>query len=211
MNIGQPSLDQLRIFLCVVDEGSFNRAAKKLGRAISVISYGIGNLEAQLGVSLFKRGGAKRPVLTAAGAALLAEARAAVDGLVAKVRGMQQGLETELALAVEVMFPTDLLAGVLREFQTMFPTVTLRLYVEALGAIAALLVDKQADLGIGGPVISDREDLVRKSIGHVQLLPVAAPSHHLARLETIAPGESRKHLQLVLTDRSPLPQAASFR
>ena len=41
MDVGQPTLDQLRIFIAVADEGSFNRAARKLGRALSVISYGV--------------------------------------------------------------------------------------------------------------------------------------------------------------------------
>ena len=70
MDVAQPSLDQLRIFLAVVDEGSFNRAAAKLGRAISVVSYGIANLEAQLGVTLFDREGSRRPQLTEDGKAL---------------------------------------------------------------------------------------------------------------------------------------------
>ena len=49
MEIGQPTLDQLRIFLAVADEGSFNAAARKLGRALSVISYGVSTLEALAG------------------------------------------------------------------------------------------------------------------------------------------------------------------
>ena len=52
---GIPTLDQLRVFLTVVDAGSFAGAARKLGRATSVISYSIANLEVQLGVSLFDR------------------------------------------------------------------------------------------------------------------------------------------------------------
>ncbi|MGI4879995.1 MAG: helix-turn-helix domain-containing protein, partial [Janthinobacterium lividum] len=52
---GQPTLDQLRVFLAVVEVGSFGGAARRLGRATSVISYSIGNLEALLGVSLFDR------------------------------------------------------------------------------------------------------------------------------------------------------------
>ena len=35
---GTPTLDQLRVFLTVVDEGSFAGAARNLGRATSVIS-----------------------------------------------------------------------------------------------------------------------------------------------------------------------------
>ena len=67
-NPGSPTLDQLRIFLAVVDEGSFNGAARKLNRAVSVISYGVVNLEAQLGVSLFERSSGRQPRLTNAGA-----------------------------------------------------------------------------------------------------------------------------------------------
>ena len=52
---GTPTLDQLRVFLTVVETGSFAAAARKLNRATSVVSYSIANLEAQLGVSLFDR------------------------------------------------------------------------------------------------------------------------------------------------------------
>jgi DNA-binding transcriptional LysR family regulator len=213
VDVGQPSLDQLRIFLAVADEGSFSRAARRMGRAVSVISYGIANLEAQLGVSLFARQGSRRPELTDAGKALLAEARAVaddVDGLMAKVRSLHQGLEAELALAVDVMMPSTTLAAVLREFQRMFPTVFLRLHVEALGAVAALVLEQKAQLGIGGPVIVDHPELERVAVGEVGLVPVAAPSHPLAKLDRIGPGATRQHLQLVLTDRSPLTEGRDF-
>jgi DNA-binding transcriptional LysR family regulator len=51
----------------VVDTGSFAGAAQKLGRATSVISYSIANLEAQLGVLLFDRRSTRKPQLTDAG------------------------------------------------------------------------------------------------------------------------------------------------
>ncbi len=213
MNVGQPTLDQLRIFLAVADEGSFNRAARKLGRALSVISYGIGALEAQLGVTLFDREGSRRPELTDAGRALLADARAVadeVDGLIARARGVRQGLETEVALAVDVMMPSRTVAGVLHDFQAVFPTVNLRLHVEALGAVAALVLDRRADLAVGGPDILDLPELARRALGAVELVPVAAPSHPLATLGDIAPGQSGQHLQLVLTDRSPLTEGREF-
>jgi DNA-binding transcriptional LysR family regulator len=212
MDVAQPSLDQLRIFLAVVEEGSFNRAANKLGRAISVISYGIANLEAQLGVVLFDREGSRRPQLTEAGKALLSEVRTVaddVDLLLAKVRSLHQGLEAELALAVDVMVPSAVLADVLRCFQQMFPTVTLRLHVEGLGGVAALVLDSRATLGIAGPDSGDLPELDRQQIGPVELVPVAAPSHPLAQGK-LAPGAVRRHLQLVLTDRSPLTEGRDF-
>jgi DNA-binding transcriptional LysR family regulator len=213
VEVGRPTLDQLRIFLTVADEGSFNRAARKLGRALSVVSYGISALENQLGVLLFDREGSRKPVLTDAGRALLTDARAVTDeadGLVARARGIRQGLETEVGLAVDVMVPSSTVAGVLRDFQEVFPTVNLRLHVEALGAVAALILDKRADLAIAGPDILDLPELERRAVGTVELIPVAAPGHPLAQFPQIAPGETRQHLQLVLTDRSPLTEGKEF-
>ena len=37
-NPGTPTFDQLRIFLAIVDTGSFAAAGRKLNRAVSVIS-----------------------------------------------------------------------------------------------------------------------------------------------------------------------------
>ena len=212
MKLGEPSLDQLRLFLAVAEEGSFGAAARKMGRAVSAVSYGISQMEAQLGVSLFEREGSRRPVLTEEGRGLLAEAKAVADGidhLLAKTQSLHAGLESELSLVVDVMLPGDVTASVLRDFREMFPTVALRLQVEALGAVAACLLDGGADLAIGGPVLADHPELERQSIGAVELVPVAAPDHPLARLG-IEPGESRKHLQLVLTDRSPLTKGREF-
>ena len=212
-NPGTPTLDQLKIFLAVVDEGSFNGAARKLNRAVSVISYGIVNLEAQLGVSLFEREGSRKPKLTEAGHAVLSEARMIandVDGLRAKVRGLLEGLEPEVTLAVDVLVPSCRVASILREFQLAFPTVDLRLHVEALGAIAALVLDGTAQLGIGGPVIADDPAFERASAGTVALIPVAAPTHALAQMKKPAPGVARTYIQLVLTDRSPLTEGRDF-
>jgi len=212
-NPGTPTFDQLRIFLTVVETGSFAAAGRKLNRAVSVISYGIANLEAQLGVALFEREGTRKPRLTPAGAAVLAEARTVavgIDALRAKVKGLLDGLEAEVSLVVDVMLPSERLGLVLRTFRTAFPTVSLRLHVEALGAVAALVLDGRADLGIAGPVGAQIEGLERASAGAVALVPVAAPDHPLARAGRLPPGAAREHVQLVLTDRSPLTQGRDF-
>lgn len=212
MKLGDPSLDHLRIFLTVVEEGSFGGAARRMGRAVSAISYGIAQLEAQLAVSLFEREGSRRPVLTEAGEGLLAEARSVADGvdaLLAKTRSLHAGLESQLAIVIDVMVPGDVTARVLRDFRATFPTVALRLRVEGLGAVAACLIDEQAQLAIGGPVIGKDPQLERQVIGSVELIPVAAPDHPLAQ-PGVAAGESRKHLQLVLSDRSSRTEGREF-
>nr|WP_137677986.1 LysR family transcriptional regulator [Parerythrobacter lutipelagi] len=212
MKLGDPTLDQLRIFLAIVEEGSFGGAARRMGRAVSAISYGVAQLEAQLDVKLFAREGSRKPALTDAGKGLLAEARAVadnVDALLAKTRNLHSGLESDLALVVDVMVPGVVTAQVLRAFRSMFPTVALRLNVEALGAVAACLLDDEAQLAIGGPVLADYPELERQAIGAVELIPVAAPDHPLAQ-PGVAPGQSRKHLQLVLSDRSALTAGREF-
>ena len=86
------------VFLAIAETGSFAGAARRLGRANSVISYAIANLESQLGVSLLERAGRARPKLTDAGRAILSDSRGvaiALDGLLAKARGLNQGLEAE--------------------------------------------------------------------------------------------------------------------
>ncbi|MEI6641635.1 MAG: LysR family transcriptional regulator [Novosphingobium sp.] len=202
---GTPTYDQLRIFLTIVDTGSFAGAARTLGRAVSVISYGVANLEAQLGVSLFDREGTRKPQLTVAGRALLAEARGiaqGMDGLRAKVKGLLDGLEAEVDLAVDVMVPPERLATVLRGFAAEFPTVQLRLHVEALGAISAMVHARTAGIGVSGPLAAEVPELEGRAAGATLLVPVAAPDHPLGRMITIPPGAGRDYIQLVLSDRS---------
>lgn len=210
---GTPTFDQLRIFLAIVDCGSFAAAGRKLNRAVSVISYGIANLEAQLGLTLFEREGTRKPRLTAAGRAVLAEARGVaegIDSLRAKVKGMLDGLEAQVDLAVDVMLPAERLGRILRAFAAEFPTVQLRLHVEALGAIVAMVLDGKAAIGVSGPLALGAEGIESTAAGAVALIPVAAPDHPLGRMTRIEPGAARDHTQLVLSDRSRFTEGRDY-
>jgi DNA-binding transcriptional LysR family regulator len=212
-NPGIPTLDQLQVLLCVHEAGSFAAAARQLNRATSAITYAIDNLELQLGLPLFDRIGTRKPELTEAGRAVLAEARTVthgVDILRARVKSLLEGLEAEVSVAVDVMLPTARLVDALQAFQAAFPTIPLRLHVEALGGITQLVVEKTAVIGISGPLNTTIEGLDRRHIGAVRLVPVAAPFHALARSGRKAPGEARNYIQLVLTDRSPLTAGQDF-
>lgn len=212
-NPGTPTLDQLQVLLCVVETGSFAAAARRLHRATSAISYAIDNLELQLGLLLFDRVGTRKPELTEAGKAVLAEARTVthgVDMMRARVKGLLEGLEAEVSIAVDVMLPTARLVDALQAFQVSFPTIPLRLHVEALGAITQLVLEKTAVIGVSGPLNTTVEGLDRRHIGAVRLVPVAAPFHPLARHGTKSPGDARNHIQLVLTDRSQVTAGQDF-
>ena len=211
--IGIPTLDQLRIFLAVVEAGSLAAAGRKLNRATSAISYGVDNLEAVLGIALFERKTTRKPQLSEAGRAVLTEARALsrdLDGLRAKVKGLRDGLEAEIALVVDVMLPTSILVAVLQAFQQTFPTVPIRLSIEALGAVSQHVLDGAATLGVCGPLRIESERLEYTSFLDLTLVPVAAPAHPLASGPDRTVGAARRHVQLVLTDRSKLTAGQDF-
>lgn len=208
MRPGTPSIEQIRTVLAVVEEGSFAAAGRRLRRATSVISYAIANIEAQLGVRLFARDGTRKPRLTAEGAAVIEELRrieAALAGLGARVEALNAGLEPRVALVVDVMYPSARLAAALRDFAARFPAVSLALRVEALGAVADLVLKDEAALGLAGPLAAEQAGIERRWLGQVELIPVAAPAHPL-----VQGGAVGDQVQLVLSDRSSLSAGKEF-
>jgi len=207
------SLDQLRTFLAAADEGSFSAAGRKLRRAQSVVSHTLSNLEAQLDTALFDRS-AKYPKLTEAGAALLTEARAVVHGMdafKARAKTLAEGLEPELSVAIDVMYPMDSLTEVVGRFKAKFPNTPLRLYVEALGAVVQPVLEGGCRIGVIGsmPVIPDSMDSQRILL--VPMVTVASPGHPLAEQGGLLKEKDlKRHVQLILTDRTSLSSGQSY-
>jgi DNA-binding transcriptional LysR family regulator len=199
------TLDQLRLFLAVIDAGGFSAASRSLRRAQSAVSYGIANLERQLGVALFDRTG-RKPRLTPSGEELATEARAVcieVDRLRARAHGIAEGIEPRVALAVDQVFPLPALVAALQAFSQRFPTVALTLHAEALGAVADQVASGACSVGIGSAVPHWPEGVERRPLARVPMVHVAAKTHPLARrrgpLSARVVGE---HVQIVLADRS---------
>jgi DNA-binding transcriptional LysR family regulator len=199
------TLDQIQIFLAIIDEGSFSRAAKKLNRAQSAVTYGIQKLEAQFGLPLFDRS-AYRPELTEAGRTLLIRARRIAEETNAfrdTARSLASGLEAELTIVLDSMFPMSAVVAALRAFTQTFPTVPPRVYVQPLGAAVELILDGTAMIGLVPLFFSDIPPLKRFPLMTIDLVPVCSPDHPLAMIEgTIETLELHRHVQLVLTDRS---------
>lgn len=207
------SMDQLRTFIAAADEGSFSAAGRKLRRAQSVVSHTLANLEAQVGFALFDRSG-RYPQLTEAGRALLAEARRAADGMdafKARARTLAEGLEPELSVAVDVMYPIAKLTEAVQAFHREFPSTPLRLYVEALGAVVQPLLDGQCRIAVIGSFPEVPAACASEYLLGVQAVTVVAPGHPLARVRrTVMRAEAGRHVQLVLTDRSSLTRGRDF-
>src|SRR5271155_4957460 len=179
------TLDQIRILLTVVDQGSFSKAAKQLNRAQSAVTYGIQKLEAQIGIPLFDRT-AYRPALTEAGRTLLLRARRIAEEANAfrdAARSLASGLEAELTIVLDSMFPMPPVVEALRAFTERFPTVQPRVYVQPLGAAAELVLDGTCMIGLLPLIFSDIAQFKRFPLLTIDLLPVAAPDHPLAKLD----------------------------
>ena len=207
------SLDQLRTFIAAAEEGSFSAAGRKLRRAQSVVSQTLANLEGQINMPLFDRSG-RYPQLTEEGKALLNEARTVVQGMdafKARARTLFEGLEPELSVAIDVMFPMASLTDAVGSFRNQFPNTPMRLYVEALGAVVQPVLEGVCRIGVIGSMPAVPEGLDAEKLLDVPMTTVVAPSHPLAgRKGLLRARDLEKHVQLVLTDRSNLSAGSSY-
>src|ERR1700733_10431686 len=206
------TLDQMRILVAVADAGSLSAAARKLGRVQSAISQSIQTLEATRSVTLFDRSG-KTPQLTDAGQALVGDSRALISGaqaIRARAQSMAEDDEPELTLAVDSMLPIPLLMESLKALRVAFPLLPASVFTEALGGAEQRLRDGAARLAIYTLAPSSPCDLVSEFMTRIAMWPVVAAGHPLAALPQPLSREALEpHVQLVLTDRTPLTQNLS--
>lgn len=197
------SLEQLQAFVATVDAGSFSAAARRLGKAQSVISTAVSNLEIDLGNSLFLRSG-RYPSLTPAGERLLAEARIILERCehfrgVAKSLG--EGVESRLVLAVDELYPSERLGALMDEFSRCFPSVELELLFPLMEDVSRLVLEERADLGIMWRQEILPSALNFHALGWVPLKVVCAPAHALAG-QRVGWEELKRYRQLMVATRN---------
>ena len=201
------TLDQIRVFIAVSEAGSFSRAAKALNRAQSAVTHAIQRLEAETGVAVFDRS-AYRPTLTEAGKALLVRAKRIAEeanGFRNQARSLARGLEPELSIALDPMFPMPVVVDALKAFSDQFPSVPPRVHVRPLGAAAQLVITGACAIGLLPFVITDLTSLKTFPMVTTELVPVVAPAHPLAAARGPIPTEAlHEYVQLVLSDASDL-------
>jgi DNA-binding transcriptional LysR family regulator len=196
------TLDQLRTFIVAADKGSFSGAGRHLKRAQSVVSQTLANLEGQIGVKLFDRSG-RFPVLTDHGRALLADARAIagnVDLFKARAKSLAGGLEPEVSVAVDVMFPVETFIAAVAAFQTQFPTTQLKFDLES-SAVVEPVRKGRCDIGIAGSWALTPPQLTRQAPLNFRTAWVVSPQHPLATYSGPVPfSVLNQHVQLVHVD-----------
>ncbi len=199
-------LDQLGVLVAVAEEGSLSAAARRLRRTQSAVSDAVDNLERLLDVQLFDRSG-YRPVLTSPGLSVLSHAHAVLSEarrLEAAARLIQQAIELELTLAVDAVFPSQVLTRALTAFRDAFPTVRVSLRLESKWSVAQLAQDRQCDLGICGPLAEIGLGLELRPLRVTEFIQVVGAKHALARFLGRVPAAAlRRYPRLVLAERDP--------
>jgi len=202
------TLDQLRILVAVAEEGSFSSAARRLGRVQSAVSQSVQALEATLGITLFDRS-ERAPKLNDAGRALLADAQQVLrstESLRAHADSIRSDVEPELSLAVDTMFPSDVLMAGLLGLTREFPCLPVTLFTEGLGGAEQRLRERVARLGFYVPLPTRASaDLTGELVAEIPMIPVVAAAHELTREPAPLSRETiERHVQLILTDRTQL-------
>lgn len=182
-------LRQLEYFVAVAEERNFTRAAARLHLAQSGLSATIKTLEAELHAPLFERT-TRRVELSAAGAALLPEARRtlaaarAAGEAVRAVQGLERG-----SLTIGVMQHSELvdLPATLSRYHTRHPGIELRLRQAPATELIRLIHDGDIDLAITTPADNPDPRLVTHELLRSPLVLACRPDDPLAARATVAP------------------------
>ena len=199
------TINQLRAFVAVCDQGSFSGAARKLARAQSAISHAIKALESAFDVELFERN-TRKAQLTAAGRSLLPDARAVISrteemknraGAIAKA-GVPQ-----VSVAVDAYFPRTHLVDCLRTLQEEFPTAAINLRITTMQGGENLVLERVCALAVAIENVPEAspDAIERRWLCEAKMVTVCAPSHALASTpKPISLDEFGRHVQIVVTD-----------
>lgn len=184
------SLDQLRILKAIADEGSFKRAADSLFVSQPAISLQIQNLEKQIAVPLFDRGGRKAQ-LTEAGNLLLAYGEKIITLCQETCRAIEdlQNLQGgTLIVGASQTTGTYLLPRMIGLFHQKYPYVSVQLQVHSTRRTSWAVANGQVDLAIiGGEVPLELQGILEIIPYAQDELALIIPSNHpFAEQETIA-------------------------
>lgn len=194
------SLQQLKTFVVCVELGSFSAAARRLGKAQSVVSQTIANLEIDLGQPLFDRS-TRKPTVTHQGQRLLAHAQAVLiqaQELESAAMALAAGDESELSIVVDPALLLPKLYHFLEDFCLRFPATHLILNVANSNDIPNIVKTQNAQFGL---MLIDGSMPTGVELGLLGQLPfyvVVHPNHPLTQLSSVTRADLAKYRQLLI-------------
>lgn len=193
-------IDDLGLFLRVLDLGSISAAARNLGLSVAVASQRLKRLESDLGVRLLHRT-TRRLHATPEGIALATQGRGLVEDLEALTGGLRQGA-TEVAGTLRVTMPASFghqyISPLVPEFLARHPRVALSINLndELLD-----LVGSGLDLGIRVGALGD-SSLVARQLAANQRVLCASPDYLQRHGTPRSPADLAAHECLLLVGSS---------
>jgi DNA-binding transcriptional LysR family regulator len=197
------TLDQLRILKAISTEGSFKRAADSLYVSQPAVSLQVQNLEKQLNVPLFDRGG-RRAQLTEAGHLLLSYGERVISLCQETCRAIEdlQNLQGgTLIVGASQTTGTYLIPRMIGMFREKYSDVSVQLQVHSTRRTSWAVANGQVDLAIiGGEVPTELQEVL-KVIPYAddELALILPPTHVLAQ-ETAIHKEDLYKLNFITLD-----------
>ncbi|MEC4806456.1 MAG: LysR family transcriptional regulator [Jaaginema sp. PMC 1079.18] len=197
------TLDQLRILKAIAAEGSFKRAADSLYVSQPAVSLQVQNLERQLDVPLFDRGG-RRAQMTEAGHLLLTYGEKVLSLCQETCRAIEdlQNLQGgTLIIGASQTTGTYLLPRMIGMFRQRYPDVSVQLQVHSTRRTSWSVANGQVDLAIiGGEVPTELQDVLTiQAYAEDELALILPVFHPLAKVQTIQKDDLYK-LQFIALD-----------
>jgi DNA-binding transcriptional LysR family regulator len=139
-------LDLLRTLVAIADEGSFTRAAARIGRTQSAVSLQMQRLEAVVGRELVRRRKGSAVELSEAGRMLLEQSRELLDLSDRALQNIQQPeIQGEVRLGAWEGYAKLFLAPVLTQFTERYPRVSVEIFSGLSCQLLPLMLDNRLD------------------------------------------------------------------
>ena len=182
-------LDELSVFVAIVDAGSLAGAARRLRRSAAAATRALASLEARVGTRLIERT-TRRLAPTPAGLELAERARLVLAGYAAAVSGASPDAVRGLVrVTAPVLFGRKHVAPVVSGFLDAYPETQVDL----------VLADRNLDLVEEGIDVALRigqlaeSRLVARRVGQVRQIVVASPDYLAARGTPRLPADLSDH------------------
>ena len=200
MNINQ---DQLIIFITVMETGSFSAAARQLGKVPSAISMSIANLEIDLNLLLFHRGG-REPVATTQALTLYEK----TEQLLIEINqwkqhafALSEGLESSLNIVVVSELLHVQWTDYISLLEQQFPELQINIFSAPQEDALKMLMNQTAQLAL----MFEREQLESREqfveLKREALVAVAAIDSPLAQCEQVSYEQILQSRQIAIASR----------
>lgn len=195
-------LDELQVFVAILDAGSLSRAGRRLGKSPAAMTRSLANLEARAGQRLVERT-TRKLAATEAGRRLADQARRMLADYAAAIEPEGAGgpLRGSLAVTAPLVFGRRHVTRILTSFLDMNPMVSGELLLSDRNLD---LIDDHLDVAVRIGLLAD-SSLAARRVGEVGTLTVAAPRYLVRAGAPESPADLDRHQIILTTGRSRAP------